>query len=152
MRDAINACKYVFLRECSEPEDNKLLIVVEEAKADGPPEDIEILGKVIKNTVPIVSDPSCQLFELFWPSYVAYGVRNESFTTWDDTEVFEGRIFRVYTKSPFRDYVSRATFASDEYPGPLKHWGLACENHIVDVIGCVEPELRRLRPAENNGV
>jgi hypothetical protein len=146
MWDAINACKYLFLRECSEPEENTLRVVVEEAKADGPPGEIEVLpGKVFNDMVAIESDPSCQEFELVWRSYVAYGVRNESFTTWDDSEVFEGQIFRVYSKSHFRDYVARATFATDDYPGPLKHWCLVCLDHLVDVIGCAEPELRRLR-------
>ncbi|MBI5760966.1 MAG: hypothetical protein HZA46_20780 [Planctomycetales bacterium] len=147
MRDAINACRYLFLRECWEPEENILRVVVEEVKADGPPEDFEVLpDKVIGGTVAIESDPSCQMFELVWPSYVAYGVRKESFASRDDSEVFEGRLFRVYSKSNYRDYVGRGTFASDEYPGPLKHWCLVCLTHLVDVVGCAEPELRRLRP------
>ena len=148
MRDAINACKYMFLRQCWEPEENTLQVVIEEAKADGPPEDFEIGSKVISGTVPVLSDPSCQLFLLEWRSYVAYCVRNESFTAWDDSEVFDGRHFRVYSKSHFREYVARSTFATDEYPGPLKHWCVVCENHLVDVVGCEEPELRRLRPSK----
>jgi hypothetical protein len=149
VRDEINACKYMFLRECWEPEENALKVVIEEAKADGPPKDLEVLpGKIIRGTVAIQSDPSCQMFELLWPSYVAYCVRNESYTSWDDEEVFEGRHFRVYSKSHFRDYVARGTFATDEYPGPLQHWSVVCENHLVDVVGSREPEMRRLRPAD----
>lgn len=144
--DAINTCQYMFLRECAELEENMLRLVIEEARADGAPQDIEILpGKVISDLVPIESDASCQLFELVWPSYVAYCVRNESFTSWDDSEVFKGRHFRLYSKSHFRDYVARGTFASDDYPGPLKHWCVVCERHLVDVVGCAEPALRRLR-------
>jgi hypothetical protein len=147
MREQIDDCKYLYLRELREPEDNTLRIVVAEAKADGPPEDIEILGKVISGTRAIESDESCRLFEVFWPSYVAYCVRNESYTSWDDSQVWEGRLFRVYSKSHFRDYVAKDTCSSDEYPGPLRHWCLLCLNHLVDVIGCAEPEFRLLRPA-----
>ncbi len=148
MRDTINACQYLFLRESWEPQENTLRVVIEEAKADGPPEDFEVApGKMISGVVAVESDPSCQLFELVWPSYVAYSVCNESFTAWDDTEVFQGRHFRVYSKSHFRDYLARYTFASDKYPGPLQHWGLVCLRHLVDVVGCEEPVLRRLRPA-----
>jgi hypothetical protein len=147
MRDEIDSCKYLYLRELWEPEENTLRIVVEEAKAEGPPEDIEILGKVISGTRAIESDESCRLFELVWSSYVAYCVRNESFTSWDDSEQWEGNLIRLYTKSHFRDYVGRDTFASDEYPGPLRHWCVLCLNHLVDVIACVEPEVQRLRPA-----
>lgn len=39
MREAIDACKWIFLREIGEPEENSLRLVIEEAKADGPPED-----------------------------------------------------------------------------------------------------------------
>ena len=35
----------------------------------------------------------------------------------------------------FLDYVARATFASNEYPGPLRHWCVGSENHVVDVVG-----------------
>lgn len=150
MIEAISACKFLFLRELWEPNENTLRVVIVEAKADGPPEDIEILGKVVSGTVPVESDSSCQLFELTWSTYVAYGVRNELFTSRDDYEVFEGGLFRIYTKSHFRDYVALGTFASDEHPGPLKHWCVVCLNHIVDVVGCAEPSIRRVRPSEQS--
>jgi hypothetical protein len=146
VRDEIESCRFLFLRDLTEPEENTLRVVIEEAKADGPPEDIEILGKIISGSRPIESDESCRLFELIWPSYVAYTVRNESYTSWDESEEWEGNLFRLYSKSEFRDYVSRGTFATDDYPGPLQHWSLVCLRHVVDVIACVEPEMRRLRP------
>jgi len=148
MRDEIDACKYLSLRELAEPQDNTLRVVVEEAKADGPAEDWAILGHLVPGTRAIESDPSCRLFEVVWPSYVAYCVRNELYTSWDESEAWEGRLFRVYTRSHFRDYVARDTCASDEYPGPLRHWCLLCLNHLVDVVGSADPVLRRLRPAE----
>ena len=150
MIEAINACKFLFLRELWEPNENTLRVVVEEAKAEGPSEDFEILGKIVSGTVPVQSDSGCQLFEFNWRAYVAYGVRNETFTSWDENEVFEGRLFRLYTKSHFRNYVAHGTFASDEYPGPLQHWCVVCLNHIVDVVGCAEPNIRRIRPAEQS--
>jgi hypothetical protein len=118
---------------------------LEEARP-GPVEDREILGVEVKGSRPIESDESCQLFELIWPNYVAYCVRNESYTQWDPTEVWEGQQFRIYSKSHFRDYVEKDTFASDKYPGALQHWSLICLNHIVDVIGSKQPQIRRLRP------
>jgi hypothetical protein len=123
--------------------------VVEEAKADGPPEDITIAGKIISGTRSIESGDSCRLFELLWPSYIAYGVRNESYTSWDELEVFEGRMLREYSVSHFRNYVAKGTFASNDYPGPLRHWCLLCLNHLVDVIGCDEPEIRLLNHGQS---
>jgi hypothetical protein len=144
MHDEIEACRFLFLRDLSEPEPNSLKIVVEQAKA-GPPGDIEIAGKIVSGTQPLESDDSCRLFELCWSSYVAYSVLNESYTQEDKSEQWEGRLFRLYSKSHFRDYVARATFAGDEYPGPLRHWSLGCLWHIVDVIACTEPQINRLR-------
>src|SRR3954467_13453473 len=121
----LDSCKWLYLRELSEPEENALRIVLEEAKP-GSPEDIEIVGTIIKGTRPIESDQSCQLFEAMWPNYVAYSVRNESYTSWDESEEWEGNSFRIYSKSHFLNYVAKGTFASNEYPGPLQHYSFLC--------------------------
>ena len=142
MRDEIDSCKFLHLRYLGEPEDNALRIVIEEAKADGLPQDFEIApGQVIGDTRAIESDETCRTFELFWSSYVAYPVRNESFCALDDSEVLEGRLFCLILKSHFLDYVSRATFARDDHPGPLHHWGINCLNHTIDVISTGEPAI-----------
>lgn len=147
MHDEIDDCRWIYLRELVEPEENVLRLVIEEAKVSGPPEDIEVLpGKVISGTRAIESDASCRVFELVWPTYVSYCVRNESFCTQDKEEVWEGRLFCLHSKSHFLDFVARATFACADYPGPLRHWGINCLNHIIDVVSVCEPQVRRLRP------
>ena len=146
MREAIDACRWVFLREIGEPQDNSLRIVIEEAKADGPPKDIGILqGNVISGTRPIESDASSRAFALLWPSHVAYAVRNEAFCMLDGEELWEGRLFCLYSKSHFLDYVARATFASADYPGSLRHWGINCLNHIVDVVSAADPQIWEIK-------
>jgi len=148
VREEIDACKWIYLREIGEPDDNSLRLMIDEAKAEGPPRDIQIMpGKVISGTRAIESDETCRAFELLWRSYVAYSVRNESFCQLDNDEVWEGRLFCLYSKSHFLDYVARATFASSDYPGPLRHWGINCLNHIVDVVSNVEPQVRRIESA-----
>jgi hypothetical protein len=118
-------------------------------KVRRPHEDIEILpGKVISGTRAIESDATCRAFELVWLSYVSYSVRNESFCTLDKEERWEGRLFCLYSKSHFLDYVAQATFASADYPGPLQHWGVNCLNHIVDVVSIAEPQVREIKHAE----
>jgi hypothetical protein len=145
MRDTINSCDYLLLREIGEPRDNALRLVVEEAKANGPPEDIEILpGRAFRGSRAIESDATCRAFELVWPSYVSYSVRNESFCTADEQEASTGRLFCLYSKSHYLDFVARATIADSDYPGPLRHWGIKCLNHIVDVVSATEPVVREL--------
>jgi hypothetical protein len=149
VREVINECRWIYLIEIAEPEDNCLRLVVQEAKAGGPLEDIEVSpGKVISSTRAIESDTSCRAFELVWSSYVAYSVRNESFCAFDREEIWEGRLFCLYSKSLFLDFVARATFASNDYPGPFRHWGVNCLNHIVDVVSTVEPQVRAISHLE----
>jgi hypothetical protein len=90
---------------------------------------------------PIEHVKGCKIFTLQWRSYIAYSVRNESFTTADNYEIFEGRNFVKYSKSRYLDFVRDATFADDGFPGPMTHWGIFCLNHIIDVVACHPPEV-----------
>ena len=71
-------------------------------------------------------------------------MRNESFTTQDDSEIFSGRLFRVYSDSKFLDFVKSGTIATKDYPGPFKHYGIVCLNHDLDVVSVQEPEIQEL--------
>ena len=146
--DQINRHTYLFLTEIGEPEDNVLRLVIEEARASGEPEEMKIGDVTLSGARPITSDDSCHAYEVVFGSYVAYSVRNESYTPEDKSEEFTGKLFRVYSKSRFRDYLSVATFATDEYPGKLNHYEIVCENHIVDVASVGEPEISILRRAQ----
>lgn len=142
LREQIDSHEYLHLADIGEPEVNVLRIVVDEAKASNDT-DVEIpdtpfLGK------PIVSDETCRRYEIIFPSYVAYAVLNESFAKVDDYEQHTGRYFRLYSKSHFLDFLSVATFASDDYPGKSIHYEIACLDHIVDVISSDEPDIREM--------
>jgi hypothetical protein len=145
----MDSCKYLFLREISEPRDNRLRLLIEEAAPSGAPATLKLPGLTLTGCRAIESTSASRLFEVIWDTYVAYSVRNESFASQDGAAMFSGRFFRIYSKSTFLDYVSRATFASEQYPGPLSHVGLICQNHIVDVVSTKSPAIRRLRPTAN---
>jgi hypothetical protein len=142
---AIDSCKYLYLREINEPRDNWLRLAVEEATAGTelmhvlPGTNIEMPGQAIE------SNENCGLFNLVWQGYIAYSVRNESYTTVDPDERFSGRLFCLYSKSHFLDYVSHSTIASEDHPGPFQHVGIVCLNHVVDVVSDRAPEIIRLR-------
>ncbi|HEY1602366.1 MAG TPA: hypothetical protein VGG64_22380 [Pirellulales bacterium] len=142
MRNEIDSCRYLYLRAVDEPEELRLRVVVDEARATGSPEDLGVAGNVVSGYGPIVSDVGCRSFELIWASYVAYSVRNESFCCLDKAEAWTGRLLCKYSKSHFLNYVKQATIARDDYPGPVHHWGVNCLNHIVDVASIVEPTVR----------
>jgi transposase-like protein len=139
--------KYLYLTEIGEPDINVLRIVIEEAKASGETRDVKVDSTKISDCRPIISDETCQKYEIVFGSYVAYCVRNESYTVMDESEKFTGRLFNIYSKSHFLDYVRAATIASEEYPGKFVHYGINCLDHIVDVVSVDEPEIRMLRRA-----
>jgi hypothetical protein len=64
----------------------------------------------------------------------------------DDAEHREGRLFCLYLKSHFLDYVARATV--DLYSGTLRHWGIICGDHVVDAVTTDDPQCRRVNRSE----
>lgn len=80
-------------------------------------------------------------FEILFEWYVAYTVRNECFSFTDDTEVFQGRIAVVYTRSKFLDFVRLSTGGFDD---PLTHFGFFCADHTIDVVTAHVPTIRRI--------
>ena len=146
---AIRACKYLYLHSVSEPEENSLRVVLHEAKVGGPPtaeqlaqEALPSVRELLAGSNAIVHGPGCQVFELVWPSYIGYSVENESYALPEPEEsVGEGRLIVVYTESVYLRYLSKATLASADYPGPFKHWALCCLNHIVNVASVEEPAI-----------
>jgi hypothetical protein len=141
-----NSCEYLYLREVSEPAANRLRVVAEEAGAAPKLTSRELGGLEFSDLRAIESSEASRLFEITWESYVAYGIRNESFTVLDEYEEIEfGRLARVYSKSRFLDYVASATIATFDYLGPFRHIGLICLNHVVDVVSTSVPKIRELR-------
>ena len=134
----IDDCKYLYLGALSEPEDNALKAVVLEAKSGAVASPAHAL---VTNISPIEHTQGCRVFEITWESYISYSVTNESYAQ-NGSDVFEGHLFRLCSKSHFLDYVASATFATFDYPGPFRHWSIVCLNHVVDVVSQVEPTVR----------
>jgi hypothetical protein len=144
--DSLNSVKYLYLRELSEPTDNSLRVIVDEAvdnrSAPSPTHpDLPELAEVLKDSWPIESTESCKSFELSWKHYIAYLVTEEcvgSCGTHED-EAYTGKLLRVYTKSHFLDHLARDTGGHFE---PIRHFKLLCLNHFIDVASVATPEIR----------
>ena len=141
----LNAGEYLYLRELSEPQDNALRIVVQEAvsnRAKAAP--LKISGSpgtfFEGDSWPIESTDSCRTFVLHWPRYVAYLVTEEcagSGGNYED-EIFVGKLARVYTKSHLLAFLARDTGGHFE---PLQHYKIVCLNHLIDVVSTKPPEV-----------
>jgi hypothetical protein len=145
--DELNAVKYLYLQQLTEPRDNSLRIVVQEAvvnrsgqiRSDLP--DLPELSQILKDSWPIESIEGCKTFHLYWKHYAAYLVTEEmvgSIGRYDD-EVFRGKLLRVYSKSHFLDHLARDTGG---HPEPIQHYKLICLNPLIDVAAYAPPEIR----------
>ena len=141
--DDINSCKYLYLKEIREPQDNSLKLVVEETFTSDEFESTAVGGTELSGKGIIVTNES-RVFEIYFDSYIGYSVIDESLALPDDSEVFSGRIFCVYKKSNYLDFLRKASFASEDHPGPFIHYGFNCLNHIVDIASADEPQIKEL--------
>jgi hypothetical protein len=146
--DPLNSVKYLYLRELSEPRDNSLRVIVDEA-VDNRSSPIRIdrpeLAGILTEYWPIESIKGCKRFELLWESYIAYLVTEECVGSCGipDVEIYTGKLFRLYTKSHFLDHLARDTGA---HVKPIQHYKLTCLNHLIDVASYGPPEIRQIEP------
>lgn len=138
--DDINAHRYIYLGFIGEPKDNSLRLVIEEAISEPSPASTSVEGLEFGSSGISVSGKSC-VYEVIFDTCIGYSVLDESFALPNDDDIFKGRIFCVYEKSVYLDYLKRASFACDDLPGPFKHYGFSCLNHIVDVASTDEPRI-----------
>jgi hypothetical protein len=151
----LDSVKYLYLRELSEPRDNSLRLVVDEA-TDIPSSSARVdhlglpeLAEILKDARAIETTESCRRFELTWERYVAYLVTEECAGSCGitDDETFSGKLFRVYTKSHFLGHLARDTGGHFKV---VRHYKLICLNHLVDVASYAPPEVRLVRPAHQS--
>lgn len=146
--DTLDSAQYLYLREISEPRDNSLRLVIQEAVANrdgavGSRPDIPTTEGLWTGCSPIESTDDCRTFELRWERYAAYLVTEEcvgSCGQYDD-EVFTGRLFRVYTKSHFLEHLARDIGGHTE---EILHYKLTCLNHLIDVAAYGPPEVKQI--------
>lgn len=134
----------IYLDCISEPRDNHLRLTFSRSKKSDVSETIDLGGVEIKDTYSIDIDYTLPLIQLDFEWYIAFSVTNESYTVMDDYEEFEGKVFRIYQKSRYLDFIKVGTIASEDYPGPFKHYEISCLNHIVDIVSTSEPVIKEI--------
>ena len=132
----INKAKYLYLDKLLEENDLELHIYVDEAISE-----LEVINSSEGQSAyaPIITTDSCAKYNIIFNNYVCYSIRNESFTSEDKEEVYVGNLFRVYSKSKFLDYIHSSCIGLDILAPKMKHYEIACLNHIIDVATENEP-------------
>lgn len=140
----INSAQYIYLRSIREPRDNQLELLIEEATANkqkvcqiDPSDMTPAMAAIVKDSYPIESTGGCLIYRLYWKLYAAYLV-TEEMVCGNDDESYEGKLFRLYTRSHFLDHLSRDTGA---HANPLLHSKITCLNHLIDVAAENHPEI-----------
>ncbi len=153
--DDLNAHEYVTVLsiEQSEKSDWALRIIAVEQRSGDPlstmdlAEDSEPVRKLLEGARPIGTTPDCATYEICFPEYVIYTVLDESYSG-AGGDVPSDRVGGPFAFSCRRswliDHVTRTTYASDTWPGPLTHYQLLTSDHIVDVVTHTEPIVRRI--------
>jgi hypothetical protein len=126
--------------EYRESDENDLTVTLVEAKTAA-----ELVDTELGPAHPVNPDQSSSVFKVTWNSYVAFAVRNESYSLPEEGAPI-GYGLGTKAHSHFRTYVAASTFADDNYPGPLTHWFLNAERHCFDVIGTTAPAISKLGP------
>ena len=142
--EEVDSCENLFLVEISEPEANSLRLLISEGRISEHEETWDIAGVPFPGVRSIDITAHSKHFEITWPHYISYAVRNESYCSLDKEEEWTGSSFRIYSKSKFIDFIGNGTFATPEYPGPFKHYEITCLDHIIDVASEVLPTIRRI--------
>lgn len=136
--------KNIFFLGLNEPKCNSLSLYFSRSKVSDIPEPLIIGNKDLGDSYLIDLDEESPVIQIDFERYIGYSVLNESFTSWDDYQVFSGKSFRIYSKSRYLDFISLGTFASEDYPGPFKHYGIICYDHIIDIVASQSPVIKEI--------
>lgn len=126
--------------ELGENDEGALRVVVIEAMPNGPPQITDQGPPIV--AVQVSPTATSRSFEFRWQSYVSYLVENESFAMPTRGELV-GPGLHVVSSSPLLDFVATHSIAP-QVLGPLRHWCLVCDDHVVHVVGVEEPTIRQL--------
>ena len=123
-----------FLVELRDDPGNYLTIIIEEANGLGEPIDVseDILTgwpSILRGSSPVISVAGDRTIEIIFSYPVGYTVLNESYVSSGEPDAF-------------KDFIQRATFASDDYPGKLEQFSIVTHNHIIEVMSDTAPVLK----------
>jgi hypothetical protein len=138
----INTHEFLYLVHVGEPREHTLRLVIQEARANLPPQGDPGGETPTRSWGSIVPTSGCAAYEVVFDSVIAYCVWDESLSATDPAEAFTGRVFRIFSKSRFLNYVRGGVLAIGElYPGPYQHFEIVCLNHIVDIASVTPPSI-----------
>lgn len=142
--EEINSLKSLFLLGINEPVDNRLLIKVKESIALDQNEFVKVGTKSIGPIKKLVKTGKSRGYSIFFRSYAAYSIFDESYLIAEDKNDCEGRLLCVYAASRYLDFVRARTFMETIRQEELKCYAVNCVNHAIFIASSDEPVVARL--------
>ena len=96
---------------------------------------------------PIVADDECQKYKATFSRFLIYQVMEESCIAWDASEVFEGGLFRTFTKSRFLDHIDThliIDWYQEQEDMRYTHYQICGLDFIIDVAAQVPPVIEEV--------
>lgn len=140
----INEHKYLFLEQISESTNNTLRLVVSVAEISNEKGSVKIGNSFVDGVHSVTPSNIC--YEIFFESYIAYFVLNESYDTpytGLENENWEGKNFRVTSESEFTRFLETSSISKD-WLGHYIHYRIYCQNHVINVVSLKEPIIKPL--------
>jgi hypothetical protein len=124
--------------------DRELRVIVAEGFRAAEPEDITILGHVLKGSYALNTSAESRLVEVRFTNPVAWQTVKEQFTVRDDYEVRDDNstFLQVLTRSRYLDYVRANHGWFEDIFGPGKLYRICTEDDIVEVVACDPPTVQ----------
>jgi hypothetical protein len=89
-----------------------------------------------------------EAYELLWDRYFTFMVRDEGAAAFRKEEEYSGLGVRLFRKSWLLGVIpelSNGLHEISDVRGPVKHYGLYCLNHIVDVLAYEAPSVSEVK-------
>jgi hypothetical protein len=132
---------WLYLASITDAGDNRLRMVICAGGHQQLPR--EIVGKQVSEILKTpIEYSSAPYFELVWNRYFTFMVRDESAAAFRKEEESVGHGVRIFKKSWLLESVPELSNGLHELSGvrgSVKHFGIYCLNHIVDVLAYEEP-------------
>lgn len=94
----------------------------------------DLLAKPIEYT-------NAHYVDVLWKRYLQFSVCDECVARIIPGQQYEGRCVRLYSQSRLLSSLDEISNGTHVLRGEVKHFGLACMNHFVDVLAYEEPEV-----------
>jgi hypothetical protein len=147
MKSTLDKCDGIILDNLNYQNEGELTIKLIELILSDSRTDLYLgNGKVIKDLTPLEPTTDSRKFNVEFKEVVFYQVVDESYCTWDNYEVRDGKdILQELSKSRYLDFVNENFPFYSTLDKKGKHYRLIASTEVIDVISYGKPIITELK-------